>query len=60
MYGHEANPMYHFSPDRLKSSVLEERVFVEESPKKKKRVQTAGTRPKSVVFYGKSDYADPM
>ena len=52
--------MYHFSPDRLQSAVLEERVFVEESSKKKKRVQTAAARPKSAAYYGKSNYADPM
>jgi hypothetical protein len=41
--------------------VLEERVFVEESPRKKKKSQGAPVkRPKSAAYYGKSDYADPM
>ena len=54
VYGHEANPLYHQSPERLQSHVLEERVFVEEKKKKKKT-----KRPVS-AFYGKSKYSDPM
>lgn len=37
-------------------------MFVEESPRKKKKKSTGAPvkRPKSAAFYGKSDYSDPM
>ena len=37
IYGHEAAPKYHDSPDRLNSTVLEQRVFIEEKNDKKKK-----------------------
>jgi len=42
MYGHESNPAYHMSPERLQSAVLEQRVF-------KKGKSTGKKRPKSSV-----------
>lgn len=64
IYGHESNPAYHMSPERLHSAVLEQRVFKKSKSTGKKRPKSSNMRSNgrldsSAQNYKHTKYSNP-